>query len=379
MRIGLNALYMIPGGVGGTERYARKLIENLARVAPSHDVIVFSNREAADTWGTLPTNVEVRACSVDARSRPQRIAYEQVRLPLLARSAKLDVLHSLGYTAPLAGSRIARCPSVVTLHDLNYHFHPEDWERMGLAANRLLIPRVARAVTRVLTISHASEHAIHEVLGIPSADIDVVYHGVDGNLVALTAAEQAQHLASLELTPGYFLSVTASHPHKNLATLFAAYDRVCRRWPDAPPLVVVGIPGRDHERVKAEAASRRVILTGWVDDAVLSALYRGAGAFVFTSRYEGFGFPVLEAMSVGVPVISSNAASLAELIEGAATSVSPNDADGFATGMLEAVRSQAMRHALIDRGKARAAAFTWAKCARETLEVYERAIATWRS
>lgn len=375
MRIGLNALYLIPGKVGGTEVYARNLLAALARGAASNDeLVVYVAREAAGTLGPLPPNVREVACDVAAERRPARLAYEQAWLPRLARRDRLDVLHSLGYTAPLA----LGCPGVVTLHDLNYHFHPEDWSRAALWANRLLVPAVARRATRVLTISNSSRDAIRDVLGIPVDRIDVVYHGIDGNVAEADDAAVAAVRARLELPAAYLLTVTATHPHKNLAGLLAAYTRLCAaRDRPPPPLVIVGIRGRDHaaiERAAREAPTGRIVVTGWIESAELGALYRGARAFVFPSKYEGFGFPALEAMSVGTPVASSTAASLAELVDEAAETFDPDDIAGMAAAIERTLDDDKRRRELIERGDRRAGEFTWARCAQETFAVYRRAV-----
>ncbi|MFN0253031.1 MAG: glycosyltransferase family 4 protein [Kofleriaceae bacterium] len=368
MRIGLNALFVIPGKVGGTEIYVRNLVRALG--ATTHEYSLYVGREAAGTFDPLPANVREVACSLDSESRPARIAYEQTRLALRARRDRLDLLHSLGYTAPL----VLGCPSVVTLHDLNYHFHPEDWARAALYANRLLVPRCARRATRVLTISQSSRAAIRDVLGIPDTRIDVVYHGVDGNLARVHDDVRRAVRAKNQLDGDYLLSVTASHPHKNLDGLLAAYELACATWDRPPPLVVVGIRGRDHARVEGHRGRGRVVVTGWVDDTELSALYREARLFVFASKYEGFGFPVLEAMSVGVPVASSNATSLPELVGDAAIMFDPTRREAIAEAMVRGCADQGLRERLITAGRARAAGFLWNRCAAETVAVYQRAV-----
>ncbi len=364
MRIGLNALFLIPGKVGGTEVYVRNLVRALA-AASTDELVLYVAREAA---GTFPSFANVRevACDVPAESRVARIAYEQTRLPILARRDRLDVLHSLGYTAPL----VVGCPNVVTLHDLNYRFHPEDWSAAGLWANRLLIPAVVRRATRVLTISNSSRDAIRDVLHAPADKIDVVYHGVDGNLVPVDDSAIDAVRKRFDLRGDYLLTVTASHPHKNLDGLLAAYEQLS----SPPPLVVVGIRGRGHESLQSAAARSggRVVVTGWIESRDLAALYRGAHAFVFASKYEGFGFPVLEAMSVGVPVASSNATSLPELVGDAALTFDPAQPTAIADAMRRIIDDGTLRTRLIERGRQRATMFTWAECARQTLDIYAR-------
>jgi glycosyltransferase involved in cell wall biosynthesis len=177
------------------------------------------------------------------------------------------------------------------------------------------------------------------------------------------------------------LSVTASHPHKNLDGLLRGYELACRDWPSAPPLVIVGIKGRHQEELEAQLAARKlnVFLTGWIDAPVLAALYRGAHLFVFPSKYEGFGFPPLEAMSAGVPVVSSNATSLAEIVGDAGLTFDPADENAMATLMRRAWDDDNLRKDLVARGHAQTAKFTWKKAAVETLQSYQRAHVARRS
>ncbi|CAN5918955.1 glycosyltransferase family 1 protein [soil metagenome] len=370
MRIGLNALFLIPGKVGGTEIYVRNLVRSFAGLP--HQFLLYVNREAAGTFDPLPANVTEVRVPLKAENRAMRIAYEQVQLPLRAHRDRVDVLHSLGYTGPL----VATIPTVVTLHDLNYHFHPEDWTPAGLWANRALIPLVAKRATRVLTISQSSHDAIVDVLDVPPERVDIVYHGIDGNLSEPGASTRAAVRKQFGLAGDFILSVTASHPHKNLDGLLGAYERICARR-DAPPLVVVGIRGRAHDEVMAAAARwkrGRVVVTGWIDGDVLSSLYREATVFAFASKYEGFGFPVLEAMSVGTPVVSSSATSLAELVGDAALTFSPTDTATIASSIERVLDDAALRATLIEKGRAQADRFKWAQCARETCAVYERSL-----
>jgi glycosyltransferase involved in cell wall biosynthesis len=250
MRIGINALFLIPGKVGGSETYVRALVRALQELGDANEYILYTNRENAGTFELVnPRFREVR-CPVVASNRAARMGWEQLVLPLQALRDRLDVLHSPGYTGPL----VMRCASVVSILDLNYHFHPEDWTRAGLMANRLLIPRVAKAATHILTISECSRRAIIDVLGVSPAKITVSLLGVDRNLV-----EPAPHAMLVErfgLDRPYLFTVTASHPHKNVDGLFRAYETACRGWADPPPLVVVGIRGRHQERLER-------IVRGW--------------------------------------------------------------------------------------------------------------------
>jgi len=368
VKIGINALFLIPGKVGGSETYLRSLVRALQALPADHEYVLYTNRECAGSFDLVDPRFREVRCPIAATSRPARMAYEQVVLPLHALRDRLDLLHSPGYTAPL----VAPCTNVVSILDLNYHFHPEDWTRAALLANKALIPAVARTADHVITISECSRHAIHEILHVPERKLDVTLLGCDDNLVAPGTIPPA-----LGLTGPYILTVTASHPHKNVDGLFRAYERACRDWADPPPLVVVGIRGRHQERLEAMVRSwtggGRIVFPGWVDAPVLAALYRDARVFAFASKYEGFGIPVLEAMTVDVPVVSSDRASLPEVCGDAATLVDPDDLDAFAAALRKLATDATARREHIARGRVQAAKFTWRRTAEATLAAYTRA------
>jgi glycosyltransferase involved in cell wall biosynthesis len=366
MRIGINALYLLPGKVGGTESYLRKLLAALQRLDGDDEFVLYTNRENA---GTFPLGGRVREVpiAVRAESRPARILAEQTRLPWHVRRDRLDVLHSPGNTAPL----VLSCPSVTTLHDVGYHLFPEDWSMAGLVANRILLPPMNRRAARVITISESSKREIVEVLGIAADKISVVYHGVDGNVADASAAERASVRARFGLDGDFLLAVSGTHPHKNLDGLLRVYARLAKRRAP-PPLVIVGVRGTHQARVEElarQARGGRVVLTGWLSDVELGALYRTARLMVFVSLYEGFGLPPLEAMSVGLPVVSSNTTSLPEVVGDGGLLVDPRDDDALVAGLERLLDDDALRDELRERGLAQALRFTWSETARQTLRL----------
>jgi glycosyltransferase involved in cell wall biosynthesis len=216
-----------------------------------------------------------------------------------------------------------------------------------------------------------------EVMRVPSDKIDVIYLGADGNLVETGADEERSIRAKYNLQGNFILSVTASHPHKNLDGLVRSYALATRNWENPPPLVIVGIKGKFQRElenlVSSQHAQGRIIVTGWVTASELSALYRAATLFVFLSKYEGFGFPVLEAMTAGVPVISSSATSLPELVGDAGVLLNPDDEPAIAHMIQSVLADQSLRNDLIKRGFARVARFTWRQTAENTLASYGKA------
>lgn len=372
MRIGLNLMYLVPGEVGGTETYARELILELARLREDDEFVVFCGREAADElpdprW---PENVRVHGLNVNCRSKPLRVAAEIFRLPRIARKQRVELLHSLGGTTPFHGA-FAR---VVTIHDLIFHHFPETFPAAARRGLEFLVPRGARRAERVITVSEASARDIVKTYGIDRAKIDVTLEA--GLPVGTDAADIGELRSQLSLGDSpYVLCVASTIAHKNIARLLEAFREV----DGEAKLVLTGHAGLAQtslERLVEDLGlTDRVRFTGWVSRAELEGLYRGATAFVYPTLIEGFGLPVLEAMQRGVPVACSNTSSLPEVAGDAALLFDPHDVAAIASAIDRMLGESDLRSELIDRGHARAAEFSWQRCARETAESFDRALA----
>lgn len=359
MIVGLNLLYMLPGIVGGTETYAAGLLQGLSRTDGADRFAVFVNREASD-W-PLPDDprFERVVCPVLATSRSARYRYEQFRLPALALAQGVDVLHSLGYVAPL---RLRR-PSVVTVHDVHHlaHGRPRELPR------RLLLARMIRASVRraaaVITVSRFSRGEVARAYGLPASRIDVVYEAPHPHLADGTAEPSGSRGPS----GTYLLAFGGVTPNKNLERLLAAFALARERHGVDQQLVLVG-------RLPAglDTARAGVVTTGYLAEPELAGMLRRADALVFPSLYEGFGLPVLEAMAAGVPVVCSNAAAIPEVAGTAAVYFDPDDVEAMAAKIAMVAQDPALRAALAERGRERAASFTWEHAARETIAVYRR-------
>lgn len=357
MRIGLNLLYLVPGAVGGTEIYARHLVTALARLRPDDELVAFAGEEAAPTLD-FPPNVEVRRLPVKAQNKPLRIAAELALLPVAARRARIDVLHSVGTTSPL----VAGCPSVVTIHDLIYEHFPATFPRASRLGLKALVGPGARRATRVHAISEFTKRDVVERLRVPEERIDVVLNGFGiARADRVTPEAELRERFGIGAGERVVLCVSAALEHKNLRRLIEAMEGVGAR------LVVAGHAGREREKLPARPAT----FTGWVDDADLEGLYALADAAVYPSLFEGFGMPALEAMARGVPLACSDATSLPEVTGDAAVLFDPRDV----AAIREAVRRvlDDPPADLVERGRERAEHFTWERCARGVREIYEKA------
>ena len=372
MRIGINALFLVPTKGGGSETYLRNLLRALADIDRTNQYLIYANKENAGSWTTLGENFREVRCSVRAGNKPARLVFEQFILPRLAARDRIDVLHCPVHTVPY----IPGTACVVTIHDLAPFFCADDWGKAAVQVHRAMLSMAAWRSTRILTVSKTSRHSITKVLGICGEKVDVVYPGIDGNLVATTPEDEASVRHRYNLPDRFLFSVATSVPHKNFAGLIGAYAIAAQSWSNPPPLVIAGIKGTDHSRVEELAKNQnsgRVMHTGWLTEKDLASLYRAAAVFVFASKYEGFGFAVLDAMAAGVPVVCSNAASLPEAVGDAGLLANPDDANAMAEGIVRAMDDTELRRNLIARGAQRASRFTWRAAAIQTVACYAKA------
>lgn len=380
MHVGLNVLYLVPGEVGGSEVYARRLIDALARGRPDARFTVFCAREATDVLAAegWPANVRLQTLPVNGRNKPARILAETLLLPVAARRARVDLLHSLGTTCP----PVAGLPSVVTILDLIYEAYPETFPRAARLGLRALVGPAARRADRVITISAAVKEDVVTRLRVPAGRVDPVLLGrgmaTAPDPTPAPAVRERFGLADRRVV----LCVSAALAHKNLERLLEAFAGVVAV--DARlQLVVVGHEGRENARLRERAAAlglgERVTFTGWISAADLEGLYALAACCAYPSLYEGFGLPVLEAMSRGVPLACSDATSLPEVAGDAALLFDPRDIASMTAAMLRVLEDEALASSLRARGLERAATFTWERCAAGVLAVYDRVLADART
>lgn len=270
-------------------------------------------------------------------------------------------------------------PTVITVHDLSCFDHPETHPADRVAIMHRELPRAIERADHIIVISEATRRAVAQRFGVPDSRMTVTLLAAHPNFAPRPAASLQAALAKLDLQPGgYLLSVGTLEPRKNLTMLFQAYSALPDSLRQRYPLAVVGMPGWHTDQLMSSARQMvergELRFLGYVDDAVLPLLYAGAAAFAYPSRYEGFGLPPLEAMASGVPVLVSNTTSLPEVVGDAGVQVAPDDVDAMREGLHRLLddRDEARRRA--DLGLVQATAFSWEKCAAETLAVYRRVL-----
>ena len=371
LSIGINALYLLPGRVGGTEIYLRSLLGGLAEVDCVNRYFVFTNRETGEDLVPPQANFVRVPQRVLGSLRPARISWEQSGLVWAARRRSLDVLLNAGFTAPI----LATCPMVTVFHDLQHKRHPEYFRKFDLPFWRLLLWAAARRSTSLLAVSDATARDLLRYYRLPDGKIRVVEHGVDPRFFEI------RDLRRPSVIEPYLLCVSTLHAHKNLDRLVQAFGEFRRAKPEFQ-LVIAGMRGfhsKALEKLIAELGlGDSVRLTGWIPREELYALYLRASAFVYPSSFEGFGMPVLEALAAGIPAACSAIEPLSQLAGSAAVQFDPEDPGAIAESLLRLTSDADLRRRLAAEGPERAAHFSWRKTAERTLEVLKDA-ANYRS
>jgi len=354
-RIGVNALYLIPGGVGGTEIYLRQLLAALAELDQVNEYFVFTNLETQAELVPKQANFHWKPQAVHARFRPARILWEQVVLPFEAARYRLDVLFNPGFTAPI----FLPCREVTVFHDLQHKRHPEHFRWFDLPFWRFLLWAAAHRSHRLIAVSEATRSDLLHFYRIPKERVTVVHHGVEPAFSRLDRLR----------TESYLLCVSTLHPHKNLTRLIRAYGRKRRNF----QLILAGLRGFHAEAIEQmveEMVLRDCVqITGWVSREKLHSLYRRAQAFVYPSTFEGFGMPVLEALSAGIPVACSDIPPLREVAGEAALYFDPLNEDDIAAAIERIMTDLPLQEGLAKAGRERSRPFTWERCAEQTLKV----------
>ncbi|NWF71123.1 MAG: glycosyltransferase family 4 protein [Chloroflexi bacterium] len=361
MRIAIDASRTTVKQPTGTERYALRLLQTLidlnARRSAPHELLLYF-REAPAT-ALFPNQAFVMQ-----RVIPLARLWTHARFAAALAQDKPDVTFVPAHTLPFVfGGRAA-----VTVHDLGYCHFP----RMHPTAQRMYLDLTTRySVGRadlILADSQATADDLQRFYGVHSGKIRVVYPGVDAPSVGDRAAVRRKY----GLPERYFLFVGTLQPRKNIERLVRAYMRYHKAAPNPAALVLVGGRGWLYDPAWT-AGVEGLILAGYADEADKGTLYAGALALVFPSLYEGFGFPLLEAMHCGIPVIASSTSSLPELAGEAALLVDPLEIDALAAAMQLVAEDAALRAELSARGSVQAQHFTWEKAAEAALRTLEDA------
>jgi len=352
----------VPGGIG---RYITGLLQGLAAMVEGGEdvprLILHASRPPAGADPLAAYGLELRTSFLPGPVLTRAWDHRLLHVP-----GECDVIHALSLSAPPP----RHVPLVVTVHDLAWRQVPETFPTRGRRWHEAAFDRARRRATRFVVPSQASADDVTKA-GVAAASIVVIPHGVN-HLPAPDQTAAAALLARLGVEGEFLLSVGTLEPRKNVARLAAAYGRARHGLPGPWPLVVVGPGGwGDTPPPGSEGgAAAGVVATGPVDDGTLAALYARARLLAYVPLTEGFGFPPVEAMQAGTPVVCSPMPSLG----GAGLVVDPEDIDDIAAGLVRGATDEPFRADLVARGRHRTADLTWVASARAHVALWESVV-----
>jgi len=374
MKIGINLLALLPGVSGGIEFYIRNLLASLAQIDKENHYYLFVNQNNHHTFHFNQANFECVDVGISARPQFRRVAWEQIYLPVAASKLNLNILHSPTYTWPVYSG----VPGVVTICDMLYRVYPGFISEPKLTFWKVFIPWSVRRCRKVITISENSKKDIVHYLHIKPEKVVVTPLALDKNIENIgqpSRGEIDDVCSKYGIKRPYIISVGGVGKHKNPISLVRALSVLNRRLGiTSLSLVITGNDYGAKRKIEAGAASlgieKFVHLPGYVPREDLPALYSGAISYVSTSYFEGFGLTVLEAMACGTPVVTSDRASLPEVVGDAATIVDPDSTDQLVEAIYRLLLDEPLRDEMIRRGYRRVKNFSWGKTAKLTLETY---------
>jgi glycosyltransferase involved in cell wall biosynthesis len=371
LRIAIDA-HSVGAKLGGNESYATNLIEALAQIDLSNEYLLYvTTTEAYDRFNARWPNFAVRM------TLPHT---PLIRIPLTLsaelRKNPVDVLH-VQFTAP----PFCPCPVVVSVHDLSFEHLPRTFNRRSRTQLRLTVRQSVRRAARVLSLSEYTRRDLIETYGICSDSVTTIPLAAPSHFGPVDDYGELQRVRRTYGIEGdYLLSVGSIQPRKNLTRLIKAYSLLRSKYKNDkfPKLVLVGkcawLYDETLRTLQETGLKDSVVLTGYVPEPDLPALYSGSLCFVYPSYFEGFGLPPLEAMKCGAPVVVGNRTSLPEVVGDAGLKVDPFDVGAIADAIERLLNDSSLREELRVKGSTRARMFDWRETARQTLKVYEQVV-----
>lgn len=366
--IDARAVHQNPFGLG---RYVKNLVRGLTLVDPGGSYLLFS---------TGPMPFPLPPGFLQQRVTKRRIVAEQIEMPLRAARRSIALTHYTANHAPL----VAATPTVLTIHDHLFLRHWRDisarsylTQRLGATYRRWTIPGAAARANAIIAVSEYARRELQKVLNLPSEKITVILEAVDPAFERPPAGSQVQRVRErLDVRRPYVFALGNFDRRKNVGHLLRAFARLLENPRFDADLVLAGainLWATDYRQiVEGLRLSSRVRFLPLVTDAELAALYAGAALFVYPSSEEGFGLPILEAMSCGCPIVTNRAAAIPEVAEEAVEYADPLNLEDFSKAILRVATNPEIAGRLRKRGLERAKLFSWERAAQQTLAVYRQ-------
>lgn len=378
MHLAINAYFWNRPNTGSGQ-YTRQLVYHLDRLVRDLDItLIYPRLSGQPAPQDLPPDVNIKCLPLSA-GHLGKVYFEQITFPRACRNVGADIAHVPYWGSPLQSP----VPLVVTVHDVTTLIVREYRREINARLYNALVSASAKAAGHIITDSQASKREIINHLAVLEQNVTVIY------LAASSAYKPQQELLvdmailkKYDLPDFYVLYLGGFEIHKNVTTLLMAYTYVSQALGQDYPLVLAGRKPQkssnrfpDYEGLISKLdLEDHILWAGYIDEEDKPAVYRAASSFAFVSRHEGFGLPPLEAMSCGVPVVTSNCSSLPEVIGDAGFTLDPDDERQIAGSIIATIVQEDLAANLRQKGLAQAANFSWEKTTTETLMVYDQLV-----
>ncbi|MCL5435175.1 MAG: glycosyltransferase family 4 protein [Patescibacteria group bacterium] len=371
MVIGIDARLWSQTGIG---RYTRNLVFNMLKLDELNEYVIFvqkkEEKEIKDQISKFKIkNLKLKIIAVDIK---WHTISEQIKFASILNKEKLDLVHFPYFSVPIFYNR----PFVVTIHDLIVHHFPTGKAstlalplyKAKLIAYKIVIKKATQKAKRIITVSNSTKAEIIDHLKISEDKIEVIYEAFDDKL----------KIENLKFKIGkygkYFLYVGNAYPHKNLERLIKAFSKISKDYKDLR-LILIGKKDYFYQKLEKENKSDRIVFFGNATDDELSSFYSNAIALVAPSLMEGFGLPVLEAMSLRCLVIASDIPAFREIAQDEILYFDPKDVEDMSAKLKNVIENEnKYKKEILDKAFEQTKNFSWEKSARETLKTYEEVL-----
>ncbi len=374
MKIGIDCRTILnpkSGERAGVGHYTYYLVRHILKTDTKNKYVLFFDWRFRDMKEFEQKNVQIKNFPFSQYNKFLPFAYSHMLISAYIVKSGLDIFHSPISSLPLTYPK----KSVITVHDLAIYKNPS-WFPSQIFSTKLLVPQSLRKADKIIAVSKSTKHDLQALFNVAAAKIQVIYEGVEAKKIPVKN-KKIDELKKFKITRPYLFFVGTLEPRKNLLALLTAYKKLIAKGARYKKyqLVIAGAKGHKSDlvfdKIKSLKLSRQVKYTGYITHNQKMELIKQAVCFVFPSRYEGFGLPVVEAMALGTPVITSNISSLPEVTGDAALLVNPDKEIDIVKAMQQLLDSKTLQQKLVTRGKKQARLFNWDKAARETVKLYQ--------
>jgi glycosyltransferase involved in cell wall biosynthesis len=377
MKIGIEGQRIFRKKKHGMDMVALELIKNLQIIDQENEYFIFVKPD--EDSSVLQETSNFKIIELDGGSYP---SWEQITLPKAAKKYGCDVLHCTSNTAPF----FTDIPLITILHDIIYmessylkilKSSASTYQKFGNIYRKLVVPRVLRKSKKVITVSHFEKNRIAEFFGIKGDDkLDAIYNGVSEHFKPITDLKELKRVkAKYNLPDKYFFFLGNTDPKKNTKGTLKAFSDFLKQTQSNYKLVMLDYDYAELNKLLVEINDinlfNNIVLTGYVINTDLPAIYAQCDVFLYPSLRESFGIPMLEAMSCGVPVITSNTSSMPEVSGNAAHIINPFNPEEITQGLIKILNDEVYKKSLCDKGLERSKEFSWKNMAKGYLKLYE--------